>query len=195
MAPVKQVALIFAVGIAIMVGMRLVFLPDPSAPVPQPPAQPTLVAKGDWGHVDLLGFRLQLPRGFRYDRAAGASGHIFSTSPVHGFKPNVHLYWRETKLSLRDYFDLYRSKYDGGDTRIVREGSAGTAGMPGFFLIYRRAVKRKGRPDLEVVTKDFYFGKRDGRCGILRGICAAATFPAWQPVFDQVARKLTYKGG
>jgi len=195
MAPVKQVALIFAVGIAIMVGMRMVFLPDPSKPLPPPPAQPTLVAKGDWGHVDLLGFRLFLPRGFRYDRSAGQDGHVFSASPVAGFRPNVHLYWKRTKLSLAGWFDLYRSKYDGGDSVILREGNANVAGMPGKFLVYRRTVKRKGRPDLEVVTKDFYFGTRDGRCGILRGICGYPAFMKFQVIVDQVARKLTYKGG
>ena len=195
----KQAVVIFAIGLAIMLGMRLVFLPGRADPDRDPDKDgprrvPALIAKGDWGYVDLLGFRLCLPRGFRYDRSAGPDGHVFSSSPVHGFRPNVHLYWVETKLPLRDFFDLYRSKYDGGDARILGEGAASTAGMAGFFLIYRRTVTRKGKPDLITVTKDFYFGKRDGRCGILRGICAAATFPAWQPILDQAARKLSYKG-
>lgn len=187
---VKRVVVLGAVVVAAVVALRLA-LPgkEPEPPPQKTPPRVVHVPNVKWGHVDLYGLRLWLPKGFAYDRSAPPDGEIFSHPPVDGFRPNVHLYWIATDMDVRGWYRHHRAKHDGGDSRILDEGSASVAGMPGYFAIYERTVKIKGQP-LVTVTKDWYFGKRGGRCGILRCICRGRSFGTWRAIFDTVRSKL-----
>ena len=99
-----------------------------------------------------------------------------------------------TPMAVRQWFLHHKAKHDGGDSRVLNEGSATVAGMTGYFAIYERTSKIKGQP-LQTITKDWYFGKRDGRCGILRCICRSRSFLHWQAIFDTVRAKLEDKPG
>ena len=190
MEAVKR-ALIVLLVVALLVAVKLLSNDKETNSAREP--LPIQYGTGKWGHVNLPnGFRLSLPKGWEHWREyQRIDGFIFrQKEKVDGFMPNVHVYWQKQRRTLEDWFELHKSKFGGGDSKILGSGKEVTAGMPGYYLVYERKSRQKDGTEVITVTKDWLFG-RGPKKGLLRGVSTARTFlEPYQAIFNEVHRRL-----
>jgi hypothetical protein len=191
---VKRLVLFVAIGAAAVVTLKFALTEEVVPPVD--PVAPPVVAEGDWGRVDIGGFRLWLPRGWTFWKQL-KDAWIFRGPEVDGFRPNVHLYWTRKSTTLEDWFKLYRGKFDqadiGGYSVIHDEGRDSVAGLPARWLEYEITdqFKKDGEPQtVQFMTRDWYFVDGDF-AGILRCASGARSYVVTnKPLFLEIKRRL-----